>query len=155
MQRKTITTVLCSVAFLCLQPEICSAETYKLHITKKDNTVEEISLSEKPAVTFADGKLCVVSMEFECELADVSTCTFVNTDIPSSIGETAYSVAYDGTDIVLKGETGDVAVYDTAGVKQNVGIRGDGNSIVVETARLGKGIYIIKTEKKSFKITKR
>lgn len=143
------------MAFLCLQPAISRAETYKLHITKQDNTIEEISLSEKPTVTFTDGKLCVVSQEFECALADISTCTFVKTDTPTSIGEIAYSIAYDGKDIVLQGETDNVAVYDTAGVRQNVGIRRNGNSIVIETGSLGKGIYIIKTEKKSIKITKR
>lgn len=143
------------MAFLCLQPAISRAETYKLHITKQDNTVEEISLNERPAVTFSDGKLCVVSQEFECSLADISTCTFVKADTPTSIGEIAYSITYNGNDIVLQGETGNVAVYDTSGIRQNVGIRRDGSSIVIETGALGTGIYIIKTEKKSIKITKR
>lgn len=135
------------------------AETYKLHISLKDGTVEEVELSQKPLITFGEGTLNISTTDFQCALSDIERFGFVKGGGATGIGEAAVDMYFNitGAAVTATGisETDRVAVYDIRGVEQSVDIIRNAGTVTVAYGSLPHGIYIVKIGPKTLKITKR
>lgn len=127
-----------------------SAQEKALRVELTDGKAEYFKLVEKPVMTFEGENVRIVSPALTSDYprVDVVSMTFVDAsagiEAPAQ-GVTVYS--YDGTTFSCPGNA--ITVYDLQGVR----LADAADSVNV--SNFPSGIYVIRTNNKSIKITKK
>ena len=127
-----------------------SAQEKALRVELTDGKAEYFKLAENPVMTFEGENVRIASTSLTSDYprVDVVSMTFVDAsagiEAPAQ-GVTVYS--YDGTTFRCPGN--DITVYDLQGVR----LADTADSVNVSS--FPSGIYVIRTNNKSIKITKK
>ena len=158
---------LLAIAAMLLLPVQTSAEDYVdvqyLVLTQYDGTVNKFALSDAPTLSFNGGQLVVTCSgdELSTDLADVKDYQFVTEQVPTSIpsisignGKTAPDVSFRNAQVSGLKAGARLTVYDING-KVISTLSADAEGVArVDMANLSKGVYILRTPTKSFKVIK-
>lgn len=127
-----------------------SAQEKALRVELTDGKAEYFRLADKPVLTFEGENVKIASPALTSDYprADVVSMTFVDASagiLAPAQGVTVYS--YDGSTFSCPGN--DITVYDLQGVR----LADAAGSVNV--SNFPAGIYVIRTNNKSIKITKK
>jgi hypothetical protein len=124
-----------------------------------DGNTHSYVLAEKPVVKMVDGLLKIKSSEVVSEYPMTSVENFHFTEIThldiSKIMKNELRFVRDGKNLVtIYGENENISVYSISGQKQAAAIQMNGSQTQVNLSSMPDGMYIIKANKQSFKISK-
>lgn len=127
-----------------------------------DETTAQFMLADKPAISFADGKLAVTSQSASTEYAqsDVTEFHFEKYDPSTAIGKTTgsqFAFAYsDNATVSITGTKAPKATLYTADGKLVKSVRTAGGSVTVSLADCQAGVYVLTLENEhTFKVIKK
>lgn len=129
----------------------------------KDGTKEYFFLNDKPVIYFNGETLKFKTDDFSTDLENISSFSFksldreVVTSVDAFKTEKQVTITYtDGKSVLIQGiSIKDVRVYTTDGRLAKAEITNLDGAVSVNLQTLKSGIYIIKTNKQSFKINKK
>ena len=152
--KKVLLTML-AVFAVCL---MTNAE-HKLVVQLVNGTTQSYVLAEKPEITMTDSKLKVSSPFVSSEYAIASVTDFhfeeLSATAVNQVGKDELRFVRQSNDhVTLYGAAGNVSVYDESGCKQPSAVSTSGEQTDINLSSMPKGMYIIKTNRQSFKITK-
>jgi hypothetical protein len=153
---------------VCAQA-IASNEPNRLVVKMTDGTENIFVLSEKPVVTFDSKKVYISSSSFSTELSNVQEFYFqAESSVPTDINEikpdgsvdTSAKFVFryvDGQTVSIEGSAAPdrVSVYALNGSLVSAQVDKSTNQVIVHLNSLPSGIYIIRANSQSFKISKR
>lgn len=153
---------------VCAQA-MASNEPSQLVVKMTDGSEKIFVLSEKPVVTFDSKKVYINSSSFSTELSNVqefyfqvesSTPTDINQVKPNGKPDTSSKFVFrfvDGQTVSIEGGVAPerVTVYALNGSVVSPKIDKSTNQVVVHLNNLPSGIYIIRANSQSYKISKR
>lgn len=129
-----------------------------LLIKTKDGNTVAYSLTTRPVVTFAGSDLVLTSTDVEVKypIANVEEITFVDASAINEIKGDKVAFAINGQVINAKGlANGElVQVYNIDGKAIAQASANAEGTVTVDISTLGKGVYVIKAGKMSYKILK-
>lgn len=143
-----------------LWPSAVKADDMVLRVWQADGKVMNIKLSEEPVTTYADGKLIITTTRTTVTfpLEQVVKYTYSDgTDGISSPAAMSSEVSADGETITFKGLKPGTAVslYTVAGQLVSTVTSNGPAKTVVSVSQLPVGVYVVKTNGITYKITKR
>lgn len=163
MMRRSRILVMLSL-LLCMFYTACMAsnEGDVLMVQMKSGDLYKFHLSERPVVTFYPNGIKIVSSDFSAEYNDVQEIYFeeYTTDVSLPIDNQTNTVSFtylDGQTIQIDGlrEQASIRVYALNGKSMPLHVDRQSNCVKVSLAAYPKGIYIIRCNKNSFKVSKR
>ena len=135
------------------------AEDYVLQVWLSDGKVVTINLNEEPVTTYADGQLTITTNKTTVTypLEKVMKYTYdsaTGIDLPDVMNT---SFSQDGETITFKGlPTGtSIAIYSAAGQLVRTLLSSAQPKTVVSVSDLPIGVYVVKVNGITYKITKR
>jgi hypothetical protein len=139
--------------FSCL---VLKAEEKSLIITFSDNTTQTFVLSSLPQINMANDKMTITtgSTTAEYDLYKVKTFTFSGTTGIENI-ENNPSINTEGDKIIIQGTNAKVQIFSVDGKAVTLYPTNLTNSTVIDISSLGRGVYIIKANNKTVKISKK
>ena len=159
------TKLCCSATLLALLltfllPSAVKADDMVLRVWQADGKVMNIKLSEEPVTTYADGQLIITTTKTTVTfpLEQVVKYTYSDgTDGISSPATMSSEVSGDGETIVFKGlKPGTpVSLYTVAGQLVSTVTSAGPSKTSVSVSQLPVGVYVVKTNGITYKITKR
>ena len=166
MKRKSLLTkMLMAVALMlpCSMQAEELTEVQYLVLTQTDGTVSKFALSDSPLMTYQGSDVLVACGEhtFQTNMEGIATCTFSTETVPTGISETSRPSS-DGQPLFSFGTASfegmqpgsRIAVYTLDG-KAVASTVADGEGRAnVSLAGLQRGVYILRTPGKSYKISK-
>ena len=162
MRRSRIIVILSLLLCMFYTTSMASNEGDVLMVKMKSGDLYKFHLSERPVVTFWPDGIKIVSSDFSAEYKDVQKIYFeeYTTDVtlPQDVQANEMTFTYlDGHTVQIDGLKGNTAirVFTLEGKMMSLDIERQVNSIKVDLAAYPKGIYIIRCNKHSFKVTKR
>lgn len=141
------------VALCCMTAH--AADGKSLFVSFNDGSKIEFALSTLPEVTFGDDKMTVetTSTTASYELWKVSTFTYgTTTDIKQVSQDTRF--AWEGDRIIVDGKANKVSIYALDGKTVSISPIINNDKTIISLEGLTKGVYIIKINNKSIKITR-
>ena len=136
------------------------AEDRVLQVWKADGTIVSFSLNEVPVTTYADGNLVIKTTKTTVTypLEQVKKYTYSSvTDALSAPKSESATLSKDGETLTfsgLKPQT-PISIYNVSGqLVRTLKARGLGNT-TVSVANLPVGVYVVKVNGVTYKITKR
>ena len=132
-----------------------AADGKSLFVSFNDGSKIEFALSTLPEVTFGDDKMTVetTSTTASYELWKVSTFTYgTTTDIKQVSQDTRF--AWEGDRIIVDGKANKVSIYALDGKTVSISPIINNDKTIISLEGLTKGVYIIKINNKSIKITR-
>jgi len=159
--RNILLTMLLAVT--SLTTAIASNEPTKLYV-RQNGTVVTFQLSEKPVITFDAKNVYISTSDFSAAYENIDSLYFKDETVVTKVEKIdnsvkqEYNVKFtDGHTVIISGFTQAVRldVYSVNGMKLNVGTERSGDSIIIDLANQPNGIYIIRANSHSFKISKR
>lgn len=141
------------VALCCMTAH--AADGKSLFVSFNDGSKIEFALSTLPEVTFGDDKMTVetTSTTASYELWKVSTFTYgTTTDIKQVSQDTRF--AWEGDRIIVDGKANKVSIYSLDGKAVSISPIINNDKTIISLEGLTKGVYIIKINNKSIKITR-
>lgn len=132
-----------------------AADGKSLFVSFNDGSKIEFALSTLPEVTFGDDKMTVetTSTTASYELWKVSTFTYgTTTDIKQVSQDTRF--AWEGDRIIVDGKANKVSIYSLDGKAVSISPIINNDKTIISLEGLTKGVYIIKINNKSIKITR-
>ena len=135
-------------------------EPLALHLLLTDSTRHVFNFVNLPEVTFAGDKLTVTSTQDAVTLEIDNVQEFYFGDTDTGIDEhdkPALSVIHiaDGEVLVNNATLPNVSIFDITGIKLSPSIRQLSNGVCISLRSLPTGIYIIRFNNQSIKVTKR
>lgn len=162
MRRLRIFAMLVLLLCMVTSPSMASNEGDVLMVQMKSGDLYKFHLTERPVVTFWPDGIKIVSSDFSAEYKDVQKIYFeeYTTDVtlPQDVQANEMIFTYlDGHTVQIDGLKGNTAirVFTLEGKMMSLDIERQVNSIKVDLAAYPKGIYIIRCNNHSFKVTKR
>ena len=138
--------------FCCI---IAKAEDKSLIITFSDNTTQTFVLAALPQITMSNNKMTISagSTTAEYDLYKIKTFTFSGT---TSIGniEDKSDIKTEGNRIIIEGTNANVRIFSIDGKPATIKTINTSNSTVIDISSLNSGVYIIKANDKTVKISK-
>lgn len=132
-------------------------EQKELVITFNDGTTQSYALADLPDIRMENDKLSVQAgtTKAEYDLYKVRTFTFGNT--ATSLKETLrrQELRQEGNQLVIPGKKVDFSIFTLNGHPVSVKASRLSDALIINLEQLPKGLYIIKANGKSIKITKR
>ena len=138
---------------------IVKADDIVLQIWQSDGQVMSINLTDEPKTTYVDGNLVITTTNttITYPLEEVKKYTYMSTNgITQPEGLTA-RFSQDGESITFSGLERDteISVYSSAGqIVRNVKANGK-DKTTVSVSDLPTGVYVVKVNAITYKITKR
>ena len=134
---------------------VAKAEDKSLIITFSDNTTQTFVLSALPQITMANNKMTISagSTTAEYDLYKIKTFTFSGTTGIENI-ENNTSIIAEGDKIIIEGANANVKIFSVDGKTATLKTTNLSNSTVIDISSLGRGVYIIKANDKTVKISK-
>lgn len=135
---------------------IAKAEDKSLIITFSDNTTQTFVLSALPQITMANNKMTISagSTTAEYDLYKIKTFTFSGTTGIENI-ENNSSIIAEGDRIIVEGANANVRIFSVDGKTATLKTTSLSNSTIIDISSLGRGVYIIKANDKTLKISKK
>lgn len=158
---KKLSALLLVVAGLALSlSQGMAAEPLALHMLLTDGTTRIFKFANAPEVTFAGDKLTVTSAQDAITVDIDNVQEFHFGDIPTDIdevGEVARTIinVADGEVLVHNAALSNVGVFDIDGHKLSPSVRQQSDGISISLRSLPAGVYIIRINDQSLKVTKR
>ena len=139
--------------FCCI---IAKAEDKSLIITFSDNTTQTFALSTLPQITMSNNKMTISAgtTTAEYDLYKIKTFTFSGTTGIENI-ENNTSIIAEGDKIIIEGANANVKIFSVDGKTATLKTTSLSNSTIIDISSLGKGVYIIKANDKTLKISKK
>lgn len=143
---------------LVLSCIIAKADDLLLQIWQSDGQVMTINLNEEPKTTYVDGNLVITTTNTTViyPLEKVKKFTYMSTDNVDKIEGMSTKFSQDGESITFTGLKKDteIMVYSSAGVIVRKVKSGSEKSTTVTVSDLPSGVYIVKVNTITYKITK-
>lgn len=135
---------------------VAKAEDKSLIITFSDNTTQTFVLSALPQITMANNKMTISagSTTAEYDLYKIKTFTFSGTTGIENI-ENNSSIIAEGDKIIIEGTNANVRIFSVDGKTATLKTTSLSNSTIIDISSLGRGVYIIKANDKTLKISKK
>ena len=139
-------------------------EESALVLKYKDGRTDYLFLADKPVIKFEDETLVIKASDFSADLQEISKFYFEEADrevvAVNSIKEDKKTlvISYlDGQTVRIQGAVSKsgVNVFSVDGKAVKSAVTSDANGVIVNLANQNAGVYIIKANNQSFKITKR
>ena len=139
--------------FCCI---IAKAEDKSFIITFSDNTTQTFVLSTLPQITMANNKMTILAgaTTAEYDLYKIKTFTFSGTTGIENI-ENNSSIIAEGDRIIVEGANANVRIFSVDGKTATLKTTSLSNSTIIDISSLGRGVYIIKANDKTLKISKK
>ncbi len=134
---------------------VAKAEDKSLIITFSDNTTQTFVLSALPQITMANNKMTISasSTTAEYDLYKIKTFTFSGTTEIKDI-ENNSSIIAEGDKIIIEGANANVRIFSIDGKPATIKTTNLSSSTIIDISSLGRGVYIIKANDKTVKISK-
>lgn len=134
---------------------IAKAEDKSLIITFSDNTTQTFVLAALPQITMANNKMTISagSTTAEYDLYKIKTFTFSGTTEIKDI-ENNSSIIAEGDKIIIEGANANVRIFSIDGKPATIKTTNLSSSTIIDISSLGRGVYIIKANDKTVKISK-
>ncbi len=138
--------------FCCI---IAKAEDKSLIITFSDNTTQTFVLAALPQITMSNNKMTISagSTTAEYDLYKIKTFTFSGTTEIKDI-ENNSSIIAEGDKIIIEGANANVRIFSIDGKPATIKTTNLSSSTIIDISSLGRGVYIIKANDKTVKISK-
>ncbi len=135
---------------------MAKAEDKSLIITFSDNTTQTFVLSALPQITMANNKMTISAggTTAEYDLYKIKTFTFSGTTGIENI-ENNSSIITEGDRIIIEGANANIRIFSIDGKTATLKTTNLSNSTVIDISSLGRGVYIIKANDKTLKISKK
>lgn len=139
--------------FCCI---IAKAEDKSLIITFSDNTTQTFALSTLPQITMSNNKMTISAgtTTAEYDLYKIKTFTFSGTTEIKDI-ENNSSIIAEGDKIIIEGANANVRIFSVDGKTATLKTTNLSSSTIIDISSLGRGVYIIKANDKTLKISKK
>ena len=134
---------------------IAKAEEKSLIITFSDNTTQTFVLSTLPQITMANNKMTILAgaTTAEYDLYKIKTFTFSGTTSIGNIEDNS-DIKTEGNKIIIEGTNANVRIFSIDGKSTTIKTTNTSNSTVIDISSLNSGVYIIKANDKTVKISK-
>lgn len=134
---------------------IAKAEEKSLIITFSDNTTQTFVLSTLPQITMANNKMTILAgaTTAEYDLYKIKTFTFSGTTSIGNIEDNS-DIKTEGNRIIIEGINANVRIFSIDGKPATIKTINTSNSTVIDISSLNSGVYIIKANDKTVKISK-
>ena len=134
---------------------IAKAEEKSLIITFSDNTTQTFVLSTLPQITMANNKMTILAgaTTAEYDLYKIKTFTFSGTTSIGNIEDNS-DIKTEGNRIIIEGTNANVRIFSIDGKPATIKTTNISNSTVIDISSLNSGVYIIKANDKTVKISK-
>ena len=134
---------------------IAKAEEKSLIITFSDNTTQTFVLSTLPQITMANNKMTILAgaTTAEYDLYKIKTFIFSGTTSIRNIEDNS-EIKTEGNKIIIEGTNANVRVFSIDGKPATIKTINTSNSTVIDISSLNSGVYIIKANDKTVKISK-
>lgn len=134
---------------------IAKAEDKSLIITFSDNTTQTFVLSTLPQITMANNKMTILAgaTTAEYDLYKIKTFTFSGTTSIRNIEDNS-NIKTEGNRIIIEGTNANVRIFSIDGKPATIKTINTSNSTVIDISSLNSGVYIIKANDKTVKISK-
>lgn len=134
---------------------IAKAEEKSLIITFSDNTTQTFVLSTLPQITMANNKMTILAgaTTAEYDLYKIKTFTFSGTTSIGNIEDNS-EIKTEGNKIIIEGTNANVRIFSIDGKSTTIKTTNTSNSTVIDISSLNSGVYIIKANDKTVKISK-
>ena len=131
------------------------AEEKSLIITLSDNTTQTFVLSTLPQITMANNKMTILAgaTTAEYDLYKIKTFTFSGTTSIGNIEDNS-DIKTEGNRIIIEGTNANVRIFSIDGKPATIKTINTSNSTVIDISSLNSGVYIIKANDKTVKISK-
>ena len=135
---------------------IAKAEDKSLIITFSDNTTQTFVLAALPQITMSNNKMTISagSTTAEYDLYKIKTFTFSGTTEIKDI-ENNSSIIAEGDKIIIEGANANVRIFSIDGKPATIKTTNLSSSTIIDISSLGRGVYIIKANDKTVKISKK
>lgn len=139
---------------------VAKADDIELQVLLSDGKVVSINLNEEPKTTYKDGNLIITTTKNSVTypLENVRRYTYVSNsvgiDSPEVLGA---AFASDGETITFKGlkPHTQISLYNVAGQLLKTIDCGSQSQMVISASHMPTGVYIVKVNGGTYKITKR
>lgn len=162
MRRSRVIVMLSLLLCMFYTTSMASNEGDVLMVQMKSGDLYKFHLSERPVVTFYPDGMKIVSSDFSAEYKDVQKIYFeeYTTDVSLPIDNQAKTVSFtylDGQTVQIDGlkEHASIRVYALDGKSMPLHVDQQSNCVKLSLSAYPKGIYVIRCNKHSFKVTKR
>ena len=134
---------------------IAKAEEKSLIITFSDNTTQTFVLSTLPQITMANNKMTILAgaTTAEYDLYKIKTFIFSGTTSIRNIEDNS-EIKTEGNKIIIEGTNANVRIFSIDGKPATIKTINTSNSTVIDISSLNSGVYIIKANDKTVKISK-
>ena len=134
---------------------IAKAEDKSLIITFSDNTTQTFVLAALPQITMSNNKMTISagSTTAEYDLYKIKTFTFSGTTSIGNIEDNS-DIKTEGNRIIIEGTNANVRIFSIDGKPATIKTINTSNSTVIDISSLNSGVYIIKANDKTVKISK-
>ena len=148
------------IAVMCIYGVAAMADDMVLQVWLADGQIVSINLNEEPRTTYNEGKLVITTTKttITYPLENVKRYTYVSSansiNTPNTTGTT---FSADGETLTFTGLKTDTSImlYNVAGRLLHSITPDSAGHAVVSVSRLPKGVYIVKMNDATYKITKR
>lgn len=135
------------------------ADSQALNLQMKDGTVHSFLLSEMPVITMENNQLIVTSSNTTAVYDLYSVSMYAYGEPSSGINQTTIESKFTrlGDNIIFNGidNAEKVRIYSVNGTIINANKEASGNNVIVSLSEIPAGIYIVKANNITVKITKR
>ncbi len=135
------------------------ADDMLLQIWQSDGNVVNIDLSEEPVTRYADGNLIITTTKttISYPLEKVAKYTYISADGIESVNGMRSKFSQDGETLIFSGlaQGTEISVYTSSGQmirKTKAGLQA---KTTVSVSSLPPGVYMVKVNSITYKITKR
>lgn len=162
MRQSRIIVMLSLLLCMFYVTSMASNEGDVLMVQMKSGDLYKFHLAERPVVTFYPDGIKIVSSDFSAEYKDVKKIYFeeYTTDVSLPIDNQAKTVSFtylDGQTVQIDGlkEHANIRVYALDGKSMPLYVDQQSNCVKLSLSAYPKGIYVIRCNKHSFKVTNR
>ena len=134
---------------------IAKAEDKSLIITFSDNTTQTFVLSTLPQITMSNNKMTISAgtTTAEYDLYKIKTFTFSGTTSIGNIEDNS-DIKTEGYRIIIEGTNANVRIFSVDGKSATLKTTNTSNATVIDISSLNRGVYIIKANDKTVKVSK-
>ncbi len=135
------------------------ADDMLLQIWQSDGNVVNIDLSEEPVTRYADGNLIITTTKttISYPLEKVAKYTYISADGIESVNGMRSKFSQDGETLIFSGlaQGTEISVYASSGQMIRKTKAGPQAKTTVSVSSLPPGVYMVKVNSITYKITKR
>lgn len=145
--------------FLFVFAHSVMADDMLLQIWQSDGQVVTINLNEEPMTTYSEGNLIITTTKavISYPLENVVKYTYISADGITTLESMNTKFSQDGETLTFTGlaQGTEIAVYASSGQMMHRTKAGSNTKTIVSVSDLPPGVYLVKVNSVTYKITKR